>query len=89
MQHSVKGSFLTTGTAGFMKWLRGVEPDIGAVDKIACHVHIIILDEGYSAAELWVFCCVVYSLDELLPAFVIRMGFAGEDYLDWPKFVPK
>ncbi len=79
---AVHGSFHAAGAGGFTRAARGVEPDVNALHQVACHVHIVIIQEYKASAIASVFDFAVDLLDQEFSGFISRMRFAGKNDLD-------
>src|SRR5947199_1325868 len=76
--------FHATGSRGFQRTTRRVEPNVAARDHLPRHMHIIILDKDEPPLQIAIFAQVNDVLDITLAIVIARMGFAGKNELDRP-----
>ena len=81
VQTTVDEDLHSTGSAGFPRAPRRVDPQIDTLDYFLCQEHVVVTEEDHTAADLRMFDKVVPLLDQCLSGQILRMSFPGENQL--------
>ena len=80
---TIQAGLLAAGAAGLV-WATGcVQPDIDAMNEIACNAHVVFFEEHNPARKAILLRHLIDLLNEDLAWMIGGMGLAGKHNLDW------
>ena len=79
---SVERGLLPAGSTRLQRKTRSIEPNVDPLDEELGHMHIVVFQECYVAAQLMVGAKVQDFMNEIAAGFIGWVGLAGEDQLD-------
>src|SRR6185295_4838699 len=81
VESAVAADLHAAGAGRLQRTARIIQPDVDALDEIACDVDVVVLDEDDAAAILGTARDVVNLGDQFLAAVVARVCLSREDDL--------